>query len=143
MRVPSPITANGPIDTPAPSAHVLADRRRRMHACRRPPRVGKELDRARKRQIRVARPEHRARRGVSRFAENDCRRARRAQRRGVFGVGEEGEIAGDRIVDPGDAADVDVRVAFEAALESRRDVLEFQGVREYLMARFSWLASRR
>ena len=42
------------------------------------------------------------------------------------------ELAGDRIVDPRDAADVDVGVAFEAALEARRDVLEFQGVGEYL-----------
>ena len=41
---------------------ALADCRARMHTDRRPPRVGEELDCARKRQVGVARPQHRARR---------------------------------------------------------------------------------
>ncbi len=56
----------------------------------------------------------------------------------VLGVGEEGDLAGDRFVDPRDAADVDAGIAFEAALETRRDVLEFQSVAASLLAsRFS------
>ena len=126
--------------------HVPTDDGCRVNARRRAPVVGEELDRARKCQVRMARPEHRARRNVGRLAKDDRRGAGRAQGRGVLGVGEERQLARDRVVNPRDAADVDVGVALEAAVEPRRDVLEFQGVGEYLIAgsrsRFAVRSSR-
>ena len=42
----------------------------------------------------------------------------------IFRVGDEGQIARPRLLDAGDAHDVDLRVAFEAALQPPRDVSE-------------------
>ena len=45
----------------------------------------------------------------------------------VLRVGEEREVAGARVLDAGDAVDVDLAVAFEPAPETLGDVLELQG----------------
>ena len=57
------------------------------------------------------------------LADDHRRRLRLAQLRRVLRIGEEREIAGARLLDAGDARDVDVAVAFEPALEPLRDVL--------------------
>ena len=84
----------------------------------------------------------------ARLAEDDGRRPRRAQLGGVLRIGEEGEIARARVLDAGDAADLDVAVPFEPALDARRDVLELQTSAKYLTtsgrpcARRSWRDAR-
>ena len=127
MRVPSPMTANGPTDTPSPSVTSCP-----IAAVACTPGGGRQgsakssTARANARYgCRLRSIAHEA--AFGRLGEDDGRGASRAQRGGVLGVGEEGQIAWDRIIDPGDAADVDVRIAFEAALEARRNVLKFQG----------------
>ena len=45
--------------------------------------------------------------------------------RGVLGIDEEGQLAGLRLLDAGEAVDLDLAVTLEAALEPRRDVPQF------------------
>ena len=68
--------------------------------------------------------------GCGLVAENDRARARGAQRRRVFVVGEEGEVGRPGLLDAGDALDIDFPVAFETAPEALGKLAEFQR-REY------------
>ena len=45
----------------------------------------------------------------------------------ILGIGDEGQFARPCLFDAGDAQDFDVAVALEVALESPRDLAEFQG----------------
>ena len=58
---------------------------------------------------------------------NDRRRARRGEMLVIFRVGDEREIAGLRLLDAGDAADLDVAVAFEAAVQPFSNSRSFNG----------------
>ena len=80
IDAPAPIDTNGPIDTCVAEHGVGGDRRPGVHARRRPV-VGREdADRARERQVRIARPQHRARRRGAVVAQDDGRRPGGGQR---------------------------------------------------------------
>ena len=113
--------------------HTLTDGSARVHANRRTPCVGKELDGPGQREIGVSCPEHGARGGVGALPENHRGRPRGAQCGGVLRIGEKRQLAGLSGVKRSHAIDLDIRVAFEAALEARGDVGKFQNVRKYLI----------
>ncbi len=102
-------------------ARVARDRRHRVDARLRLPSRREDADGAGERQVRIRRAQHRATRrlrGAGRIvAQQHGGGARRRQRRQVLGIGDEGEIARARILDAGDAHDLDLAVAFEAAGE--------------------------
>ena len=58
--------------------------------------------------------------------ENDGGRARLAEQRDVARIRDEGEVAGARVLDAGDAADLDVAVPLEAAVQLFGDVAQLQ-----------------
>src|SRR4051812_43716821 len=85
-----------------------------------------ELERARERQVRMLGAEHRARRALGALAEDHGGRPGRAQEGRVFPVGEEGEVAGAGVLDPGNAMNLGVAVSVDAALEARSNVPQLQ-----------------
>ena len=99
------------------------DAREGMHARRRTPSVAEERDGLREREIRMPRPQHRARSRVRLFADDHGRGTRRSELFGVFRIREKREIARTRVFDSRDAEDLDPSVAFEVALETRRNIL--------------------
>ena len=109
MTVRSPIAAPSPTDDERADRDVVADvrvggdRRHRMDAGGGTPLGREEADGARKRQIRIARPQHRARRRRRVVSQDHRRGARPRQRRFVFRVGEKGEVARLGVLDAGDA----------------------------------------
>jgi hypothetical protein len=105
---------------------TLLDVRAWMHARLRPPRIGEQFDRAREGKIGLIGAQHRAWRGFGFVAEDHTRRARRPQFRDVAWVAEERQVTSGRVLDAGDAADVDLAVAFEAAVNALSDVFEEQ-----------------
>ena len=132
MRAPSPITANGPIDTPAPSVTSCADRRR-SDARRAAAATGRRRARRRARTPDTDGASAASRTApLGRLAEDDRRRARRAQLGGVLGVGEEGEIAGRPRPRCRRRRGCRCRRRLRGGTRGARRCLEFQGVREYL-----------
>jgi hypothetical protein len=78
-------------------------------------RRGEQRHRVRKRERRVLRAEHRARRNGRAFSDDDRRGAGPAQGRGVPRIGEEREVSLARLLESRDAADLDRSVTFEPA----------------------------
>src|SRR5258708_4772220 len=61
------------------------------------------------------------------FFDKHRRGARGLQKREVAPVGEKGELAGFGILDPGDTANLNFRLAFQAASKLLRDLGKFHG----------------
>jgi hypothetical protein len=79
----------------------------------------------RERRIRIVSVKQRAagpRRGAVRVPDDDRRRARRRELRQVSGIRDERQVPRLRLYDAGDANDLEVAVAVEAALQPLRDV---------------------
>ncbi len=127
MRAPSPMATNGADRHVGAEPCVRRDGRQRVDAGRRAPGGGEQADGPRKRQIRIARAQHRARRRRRVVLEDDGRRARGRQRLLVFRIGEEGDVAGLGILDAGHARDLDLAVAFEPALQPIRQFPQLHG----------------
>ena len=125
IRAPEPTLTNGPMDASAATRRRLGDARQQMDAGGRGRPRREQFHGARERQVRIRRAQHRARRRLGALAENHRRRARRAQVRGIFGVDEEGQLARLRLLDAGDAVDLDLAVTLEPALELRGNLPEF------------------
>jgi hypothetical protein len=113
----------------------------RVNAGGRPPRVGEQLHRPGKCQIRLRRPEHRARRRLGVLPEDDRGGAGHPQLRRVLGIGKEGQVARPRLLDSCDPPDVDFAVAIEAAIEAGCNVSELQP-RKYIAPRQGATAGR-
>ena len=117
IAAPSPIATNAPIETSVADARVSGHRGQRVHTGRRTPRGREQSDGAREGEVRIRRPQHRARRRRRVVLEQDSRGARLRHRRFVLRIGEEGEIAGLSVLDARDADDLHLAVALEAAGE--------------------------
>src|SRR6185436_13859843 len=78
----------------------------------------------RKREVRLGRTEDRARSRRRIVSEQNGRCARGGDRRKVFWICDEGEIAGAGVLDACDTHDVDLAVPFEATGEPFRKVPE-------------------
>ena len=98
-------------------ARIGSHRGQRVNAGSRTPRGREQSDGAREREIRIGRPQHRARRRRRVVFEQDGRGARLRHRRFVLRIGEEGEIAGLSVLDARDTDDLHLAVALEAAGE--------------------------
>ena len=101
------------------------DAREMMHAGRRVPWIGEELDRPRERQIGIPGPQHRQMRAVSRLARDDRGRVRLFELRDVLGIREERELPGLCVLERCHAGDLDRAVAFEAATKTVGNLLQF------------------
>ena len=94
----------------------------RIDAFRRRRRVGEQPDGVREREVRLRRDEQRGRGAVRfvachLFGDDDRRRARRGELRHVLFVRDEADVAGTGALDAGNAADLDVAVALQAAVQ--------------------------
>ena len=114
---PSPMATNAPIGDIAAEPDVAGDGRQRVHPGRRTPGRSEQPDGARERQIGVARTQHRAGRRRRVVTENDRRGAVAGSSFSYFGLARKVMSPWAGILDPGDAHDVDVPVAFEPAIK--------------------------
>ena len=126
IAAPSPTATNAPIETSAPiCASAATERRAGMHAGCRTPRRREQADGARERQIRIPGAQHRARRRRRIVLEDHGRGTRRAQDLLVFGVGEERDVARFGGLNARDAADLDVAVTLQPAVEPLGEFAQF------------------
>ena len=100
------------------------DVREAVHARRRTPLVGEQRDRAGERQVRIVGAKHRAGSVGDSRRGNDGRRLRLPQPFQVLAVGEEGQVAGRRMVERGDTVDFDVAVPLERTGEPGGNVAQ-------------------
>ncbi len=105
--------------------HVRRHDRARMHTSG-PSLVGAEHDeRFRKRAVRLPRPQHGARRRGLVVVQDDGGGVRGVHERPVLGIGEERELTGAGIGQTCHSGDIDVAIAFEAAMQAVGQVAEF------------------
>ena len=95
-----------------------------VHDCRRTPLVGEQRDRACERQVRIVGAKHRAGSIGDPGRGNDGRRLRLPQPFQVLAVGEEGQVAGRRLIERGDTVDLDVAVPLERTGEPGGNVAQ-------------------
>ena len=104
---------------------IVRHSRHPVHSRLRLPSWREDADCPRKREVRIRRPEDRARPCRRVVTEQDGRCTRGGHRWQVLRIRDEGEIAGAGVFDAGDAHDLNLAIAFEAAGELCRKVPQF------------------
>ena len=118
-----------PTDASGTHGGVCGHRRKSVDAGGWTARAGHQTQCPGKRQIRIRVAEHGERvRGVDRLrvADNHSGRARRRQVGVILGVGEKRQLARSGPIDGRYSGNLDSTVAFQPAVESRRDVTQLQ-----------------